>query len=388
MKTPLKFTTTLALGASALCAAFLAPAPSGLGQLPPVGSPGGPSRPLVGAERQQWLRGREVYDRDFRYSDGLGLPEMNADSCRACHQDPAIGGAGGLELNVSRFGDDNGGAGPFVNLPGGQGLSKLFPPNTEGREEHISDPTYVYEQRQPPTTFGMGAINSIPEAAILANQDLADGNMDGIFGYARMVNVNGIDEVGRFGWKAQVPEITDFARDAMGNECGMTTTDGGRGFAVLSDADSVADPELPQGDLDDIVFFMSNLATPQRTGSGAPEVGMGELLFDSVGCATCHVPTLVDDLGADVNLYSNLLVHNVMDGSFRGMAEPGAPAGFYRTAPLWGIVDTAPYMHDGRAEDLRQAIDAHAGEALGVRNAYLALPMVDQEALLRFLEDL
>ena len=117
-------------------------------------------------------------------------------------------------------------------------------------------------------------------------------------------------------------------------------------------------------------------------------MGIGEGLFTTIGCAKCHVPTLLDNQNNPVDLYSNLLLHNVMEPGFRGMAEPGADVGFYRTPPLWGIVDTAPYMHDGRAETLRDAIEMHAGEALGVRNAYLALSPMDQEAVLRFLEDL
>ena len=56
-----------------------------------------------------------------------------------------------------------------------------------------------------------------------------------------------------------------------------------------------------------------------------------------------------------VPLYSNLLLHNVMPAGFRGMAEPGAPAGFFRTPPLWGVRHSAPYLHDGRAVGYRQA---------------------------------
>jgi CxxC motif-containing protein (DUF1111 family) len=89
-----------------------------------------------------------------------------------------------------------------------------------------------------------------------------------------------------------------------------------------------------------------------------------------------------------VNLFSNLLLHNVMPSGYRGMAEPGAGVGMFRTPPLWGIKDTAPYMHDGRAETLSAAILAHDGEAAGVRDALLQRVQADRDALLRFLEDL
>ena len=110
-------------------------------------------------------------------------------------------------------------------------------------------------------------------------------------------------------------------------------------------------------------------------------------MFHDIGCAKCHTPSLPSPLGP-VSLFSNLLLHNVMPSGFRGMAEPGAEACFYRTPPLWGIKDTAPYMHDGRAEDLEGAILAHFGEAEDVRVAFELLPSFPKKALLQFLNDL
>jgi hypothetical protein len=354
--------------------------------VPGVGEPGGPSRPLAGAELEQWIRGRAVFDRDFHKSRGLGSPEMNGDSCRACHQDPAIGGAGGLELNVSRFGFDDDGAGPFQDLPGGQGLSKLHPPFIPGREEH-DDAADVFEQRQSPSLFGLGFLDAIPDSEILSREDPDDLDGDGIRGVARRIDVGGVEEIGHFGWKAQIPDIVDFIRDAMGAELGLTTTDDGRGFGLRMDADLVADPELSQGDLDDMAFFLSNLASPQRGGSQAPELPVGEMLFATIGCATCHVPTLASALGP-VDLYSDLLLHDVMPDDFRGMAEPGAGVGLYRTPPLWGARKTSPYMHDGRAETLEEAILHHHGEADAVRQDFEALSAQDRAALLLFVGDL
>ena len=124
---------------------------------------------------------------------------------------------------------DNNGTEPFQDLPGGQALSRLFPPYVEGREEcdPIAD---VFEQRQTPSMLGLGLVSEIDDAVILANQDPTDANADGVFGVARLVDVNGILEVGKFGWKAQLPKVEDFGRDAMLGECGITTPDDGRGF--------------------------------------------------------------------------------------------------------------------------------------------------------------
>lgn len=333
----------------------------------------------------RFAEGFELFDKPFHRSQGLGVPEMNADSCRACHQDPIIGGAGGLELNVSRYGHESGGV--FSDVAGGQGLSKLRPPYVEGREEHDPSTANVFEQRQTPSVLGDGLIDGISDATILANEDPTDANLDGIYGVARVLTVDGQPEVGRFGWKGQIPRLADFVRDAMGGELGITTPDDGRGFAFLSDADNVADPELQEREVTLLAYFLSNLPAPERKGGTDPGIAAGEAIFSSVGCATCHIPSLP---GADgpVNLYSNLLLHNVMPSGYRGMAEPGAGMGFFQTPPLWGISDTAPYMHDGRASNLEAAILAHDGEAAGVIADYQLLTPQEQSDLLLFLEDL
>lgn len=338
----------------------------------------------------QFERGRALFDHAFSVEEGVGSPEMNADSCRACHQDPSLGGAGPLEVNVSRFGRDNGGNGPFEEPIDGQALSKLYPPTTHGREEYVAfGPTApdVFEQRQAPALFGNGLVDSIPDAVIIAGEDVNDADGDGIYGVARRLVVDGVTEIGRYGWKAQIPSLTDFVGDAMFQELGITCPDDGRGFAMATDGDAVADPELSQAEVDDLTYFLHELPAPERGGSADPRVAEGAALFSQVGCATCHTPSLPSPTGP-VPLYSNLLLHNVMPADFRGMAEPGAGVGFYRTPPLWGIGATAPYMHDGRAEDLDGAIRAHDGEAAGVRSNYEALTPAEQQALILFLEDL
>lgn len=354
---------------------------------PGVGEPGGPERLLTPEEQERFLLGRALFERDFHRADGLGAPDMNADSCRACHQDPVLGGAGALELNASRFGRDHGGAGPFEDLPGGQGLAKLRPPWEPAREEYDPLAADVFEQRQTPTLLGAGLIDGIADAVILAGEDPFDRDGDGIRGVARKFTLAGTIEVGRFGWKAQIPRLEDFVRDALGGELGLTSLDDGRGFALTDDADGQADPEVAELSVDYLTFFLTNLGAPRRTGSLDPEVLRGELLFARVGCARCHVPEL-PGLRGPVPLYSDLLLHRVWPPSFRGMGEPGAGPGVYRTPPLWGIRTTPPYLHDGRASNLRTAIRLHDGEARATRNAFEALADADKAALIAFLEDL
>ena len=200
--------------------------------VPPVGAPGGPDRELTPTELETWKRGRILFDKDFKLPDGLGTPELNGDSCRGCHQDPVIGGSGGLDVNVFRFGFDNNGLGPFQDLPGGQAASKLRRQDVPGRENHdaMAD---VFELRQTPTALGIGRIGTIADATIIANEDPIDLNSDGIFGVARFINVAGTMEVGKYGWKAQIPKVLDFAHDATAGELGITTEDNGPRFWPL-----------------------------------------------------------------------------------------------------------------------------------------------------------
>ena len=354
---------------------------------PGVGEPGGPERVLTPEEEERFLLGRALFQRDFHRQDGLGSPDMNADSCRACHRDPAMGGAGALELNVSRFARDHAGAGPFEELPGGQVLARLRPPWTAAREDYDPLVADVFEQRQTPALFGAGLIEGIAAEAILANEDPFDRDGDGIRGVARRFAFAGALEVGRFGWKAQVPRLEDFVRAALGSELGLTSPEDGRGFAHASDADDHADPEIGEVSVGYLAFFMANLAAPRRTGSLEPEVLHGELLFERIGCARCHVPELAG-LRGPVPLYSDLLLHQVWPPDTRGMSEPGAGPGVYRTPPRWGARATAPYLHDGRASTLRAAIRLLDGEARAAREAFEALAESDRGALIAFLNDL
>ena len=257
---------------------------------------------------------------------------------------------------------------------------------TLGRENYPVQAD-VFEQRQTPSLFGLGLIEGISDANILANEDPSDSDGDGIFGVARVLIIDGSPEVGKFGWKSQVPTLEDFVRDAMAGENGITTPSVGRGFALATDADSVPDPELSEPEVDEMAFYLENLGPPLRVGSVAPEVAQGELLFTALMCSRCHIPN-INGVVDPVFAYTNLLLHDVMPTDYRGMEEPGAGNGMFRTPPLWGIRFSAPYMHDGRARGLREAIMAHESEAQASSDAFALLSASQQSSLIAFLRDL
>lgn len=345
--------------------------------IPSIGSPGGPTRELQGAEREAWLRGRELFDRDFAVADGMG-PFFNGDSCRACHFDPTIAGSGPADVNVMRHGTWSD-EGAFTAPEYGTILAKFAVPGV-ARREH-TEAHNVFEFRQTPLALGLGVIDAVPEASILANADPDDLDGDGIRGVARILDDG---RVGRLSWKSGVPSVREFVRDAMSNELGITIpAEDGQTFGFVHDSDAALDPELSSAQIDDLTFFLSNLAPP------APlrDVPAGRAAFDQASCGGCHIPTLEGAPGL-VSMYSDLLLHRVGSPDYVGVPDGPIDQDQFRTPPLWGLSRTAPYMHDGSASSIEQAIAAHQGEAEASRAAYDALAASDRTALLDFLSAL
>lgn len=343
---------------------------------PAVGDEGGPYRQLSESERVRWKNGRSLFDRTMVEADGLGADGFNADSCRACHQQPVLGGAGGSDVDVLRY-DALDASGAPLGLPGGVLARSVLPGALPHR---LSEEADVVVARQSPSLLGLGLLEAVDEAVILAGEDPEDADGDGIAGVARRLPDG---RLGRFGWKAQIPSLKDFVYDALFQEMGITTNPASSPFAVGEDEDDVPDPEFADQDVLDITLYLELLGPP-APGEPGPLAARGERVFEQVGCAKCHVP----DLGG-VPAYTDLLVHEVVDQGARlvGQDDGVSPTAF-RTPPLWGIGGTPPYLHDGRAPTLDAAIRGHGASATAVREAYEALPDADQRALIDFLRGL
>lgn len=361
-------------------------------ELPPVGSAGGPARSLDAYEAERWLAGRALFEREWTREEGLGSPRFNAPSCGTCHHQPVLGGAGGLDANV--------GAGHYSNWGSGRALSgsrlERSLERARADERGLSQLARLVEgTRQTPSTLGLGLLETIDAAAILAGEDPEDADGDGVRGVAHRITTQGVEEVGRFGWRAQRARLDDFVRTACSGELGLTLPDDGRDFGRMTDGDAAMDPELGWDALDALVFYARELAAPPRAGRAqSSEVLAGERLFESVGCAACHTPSLAGSAGP-VPLYSDLLLHEVVGERSRNGERaleqddphPGGRSAF-RTPPLWGVSHTAPYLHDGRALTLEQAIELHEFEAAGARQRWGELSPSERASLLAFLGDL
>ncbi len=348
-----------------------------------VGTWGGPQRALSQAEQQRFLAGRAEFDRDATVAEGLGGPRFNGDSCRACHFGPVVGGAGPRGVNVIRHGFQDP-QGRFVPPSVGTVLHRMtLIRDSVNRPQKEAT---IYEHRQTPHLFGLGLIEAIPAETILAAADPKDSNGDGISGRPSWVDGG---RLGRFGWKAQVPSVAEFVRDAITTELGMTLPwSMEHTFGRVHDNDTVPDPEFGATRMNNLGFYLSMLGAPPRTETeDKAQVATGEQAFMTVGCGSCHTPKFQSPLGP-VRLYSDLLLHEILPAQSLGIEEAGANVREFRTPPLWGIARTAPYLHSGAADTLDQAIRMHDGESLGVRGAYEALPAATRSALLSFLRSL
>jgi CxxC motif-containing protein (DUF1111 family) len=233
--------------------------------------------------------------------------------------------------------------------------------------------------------------------------------------------------IGRFGWKAQKATLGDFVLTACAIELGLNVP--GEPQAGLPPDPSYRAPglDLVREECDALTAYIARLPAPveRRPSSPAEEklIASGRALFTESGCAACHAAKL----GEVAGIYSDLLLHNMgpeladtgsygsftpdatdeeelteplpsFTGSVAGRAGPreatseakliGATRHEWRTPPLWGLRDTAPYLHDGRAATLEQAIAFHGGEGSRSRAKYFALAPAERFQLQAFLKSL
>jgi CxxC motif-containing protein (DUF1111 family) len=211
--------------------------------------------------------------------------------------------------------------------------------------------------------------------------------------------------VGKFGWKANIGTLSEFVRVACANELGL-------GNPLQAQPASLSQPEYrPRGlDLtdqqcDQMTAFIASLPRPQEvippSAAEAALAAAGKKHFKQIGCMNCHTADIAETQG----IYSDLLLHEMGEGlgggggGFYGETppdsseEPDSDGGStspseWRTPPLWGVADSAPYLHDGRAATLAEAIKLHDGQAAPSAHRFTGLSDVQQEELIAFLNTL
>ncbi len=363
-----------------------------------------PGNPLPGISNEEFELFRIGLDDFMEVEDageGLG-PAFNGLGCAQCHATPAIGGVSPVaEFRAGRLDA----AGNFTVL-GGDTLYHLFSLPNQECQPVIPRDANVVARRIPIPLFGSGLVEAIPDDAVKALEDPDDGNGDGVSGRAAIVVdvATGNERVGRFGWKAQHATLLAFGADAYRNEMGITNdlfpTETASGIApeTLAVCDAVPDPEDGPEPLtglrgiDAFEAFMKFLAPIERGPTDTAAV-RGESVFESVGCASCHVPVLMTGRHSNpvfdrrpVPLYSDLLLHDVGTGD--GIAQGAAKPNEIRTPSLWGLRFRRPLLHDGDAATPEEAVFRHGNEAAGAASRFGELPVDDRAALLAFLDSL
>ena len=380
--------------------------------------------PLPTASAEQlatFERGHEVAKRRFSRAEGLG-PAFNVTFCGSCHERPVMGGSAGLYRNfflaAKRLPD--GAYLPAASAGKSGGVIRMYDYAPGRPSRPAVDPDLnIISQRNALPFFGVGLLAELSNEEISKRADLDDKDGDGVSGRPNFDR----GFVGRFGRKAQTVSIEGFIRGPLFNHLGVTTmplteeqraklpvdsSQAGakktaavirralaplRAFAQaaapdgpLTDDDGVPDPELSTDDLFDLVSFAMLLAAP-KIEPETPQTARGRRTFDSVGCDTCHTPRLVGPRGP-LPVYSDLLLHDMGKSLADGIQQGVATGSEFRTQPLWGISSVGPYLHDGRATTLREAIELHDGEGKRARDAAAKLSEADWADLLAFLESL
>jgi CxxC motif-containing protein (DUF1111 family) len=352
------------------------------------------------AEVKEFNDGLDEFAEVDTIDEGLG-PVFNGKSCAECHAVPSTGGSQsnlgvGRETRISRV--FNGRFDPLdgsVSVDRGGQLLQQRAIDVQGCKltgEAVPPEATFVSLRITTPLFGLGLMEAIPEATIVRNQSSNGGRANYVLNPD-----TGAKELGRFGWKAQVATVHQFAGDAYLNEMGITNPsfpkeNRPQGQPIPPACDTVADPDNDGSGVTAFTNFMRFLA-PAPRGPITPQVQRGEQMFSQIGCASCHVPTMMTDRNSvaalsrkPVNLFSDLLLHDIGTGD--GIEQGLATGNDFRTAPLWGLSRRNPFMHDGGSKNIQDAILRHDAEAKNARNGFVGLPQSDHDALLAFLDSL
>ena len=277
------------------------------------------------------------------------------------------------------------------------------------------DPEVMQSPRVAPQMIGMGLIEAIPEADILALADPEDEDGDGISGRAgRVWDASGERfTLGRFGWKAGASTVVEQTARAFSGDIGLSSHLSPEAWGDCTPVqthcreaahgrDAEEGVEVTGQMFDLVVFYSKHLAVPARRDVRAASVLAGKRLFYEAGCTGCHRPKFVTARDAEqpehafqlIWPYSDFLLHDMGEGLADHRPEGSASGREWRTAPLWGVGLTeqvsghSRFLHDGRARGLLEAVLWHGGEAQEARETVVRMSDEEREALLAFLRSL
>ena len=348
--------------------------------------------------------------------DGIG-PVFNAKSCVECHTQGGVGGGGGLAHNVTTYRTADGRTGVLHShaisvefLETMDQLDSALPKTSTPTLEFVNSPAIragrgsaLFSQRNTPALFGTGLIDGIPDRVIVAlarkQQTLASMAKQGDAAYpVGRILYTPDGRVGKFGWKAQTATLLDFVQGACANELGLSNPNQPQPQSIAKSDYAAVGLDLTLEQCNQMAAFIAAMPKPIEQIPANPEeadqLHRGKAAFNNVGCAACHVA----NVGSVQGVYSDFLLHRMgkeleASGHYyappvAGSAETVPQTDEWRTPPLWGVADSGPYMHDGRATTLEQAIGMHGGQATASVERFNRLDASDRADLVRFLKSL
>ena len=359
------------------------------------------------------------FEQDHDASTGLG-PVFNARACADCHQNPVSGGSSQFTEVRAGHKDANGNfaAATVLINDGADTIANRSIINDRAlipqAQEHVPDTENIRALRAALNTLGDGFVEAIDDSTLqsIAQRqiEVSEGRIHGEAVEVPVLESPGQSRIGRFGWKDQHSSLLSFIGDAYLNEMGVTNRL--RPKDVTTVGKITPDPEdtpdnLGLADIDHFAQFVRGTKVPPRDAvlSATAAAQEGQSLFERIGCATCHVSTIVtapagtlinggafavpEALGNKIiHPYSDFLLHDIETGDGIVQNPPQDTANKLRTVPLWGLRMHPRHMHDLASLTLESAIERHGGEAEHVRNRFRELSPKDKQALFAFLNSL
>jgi CxxC motif-containing protein (DUF1111 family) len=359
----------------------------------------GPVPGLSDAENARFLAGDRAFNNEiFTAQTGLG-PIFVATSCGSCHLGD---GKGHPFTTLTRFGQTDANGNTYIGRGGPQLQNRAIP----GYKPETLPPGTTFSKLTPPANTGLGFLEALTDAQILANADKDDVDGDGISGVPNFIapppyfipnpgqHPKGGKYLGRFGKKAAAINLLQQTVNAYNQDIGITSE-----YEKIDPLTHLAvEPEIGEQTINDVVFYLRTLKAPVPRQTNMAGIG----IFQQIGCAKCHIPEWTTPFN-DINAldqktfypYTDLLLHDMGPTLDDGYTEGTATTAEWRTPPLWGL-GLSPnsqggqyyLMHDGRAHSIEQAITLHGGEGAFSRERFESLSESEKEALIEFLESL
>lgn len=363
----------------------------------------GPLEGLSSDEQAQFLAGDIAFnDEIFASANGLG-PIFVGTSCGGCH---AGDGKGHPFIAFKRFGQSDTTGNQFLDQGGPQLQHKALP----GFQPEQIPAGASFTTLLAPAVTGLGFLDAVPDADLIALADPDDADGDGISGRPHWNTIpdfvqtrsgtisQGNKYISRFGKKGAAYDLLHQTVGAYSEDIGIASV-----FAPIDVYSGLEiDPEISTQTIHEVVAYLKTLKAPIPREEDDQDVLAGKLIFSEIECSSCHTPTMTtgpSEIEAlsnkEFHPYTDLLLHDMGPGLDDGYTEGYALTSEWKTPPLWGLGlsensqgGSIFLMHDGRAQSIEEAILLHGGEAENSKNNYTQLSSSEKQQLLKFLRSL